>query len=150
MTWTLKKFDDLTLLELYSLLQLRNEVFIIEQNCVYADLDNKDQTSWHLMGHRENRLVAYTRILPPGISYPDAASIGRVITASSARNEGLGKELMLRSIDACKNLFGPVPITLSAQLYLKRFYTSLGFIAMGPVYQEDGIDHIKMTRNFSS
>jgi ElaA protein len=149
MTWTLKRFDELTVHELYAILQLRNEVFAVEQNCVYTDLDNKDQQCWHLMGMEDNKLLAYTRILPPGISYTDP-SIGRVVTAASIRKKGIGRELMLRSIDACQKLFGHTSITLSAQLYLKDFYSSLGFTACGSVYQEDGIDHIQMTRKVSS
>jgi len=148
MNWILKKFEELNIYELYALLQLRNEVFIIEQNCIYPDLDNKDQAAWHLMGINDNKLVAYTRILPPGISYAEPA-IGRVVTAPVVRRSGSGKELMLRSIDICENLFGKVPISLGAQVYLIKFYESLGFCIAGDMYLEDGIEHIKMTRNAS-
>ena len=148
MTWVLKKFDELTVLELYAILQLRNEVFIIEQNCIYPDLDDKDQAAHHLVCFENNKLVAYTRILAPGISYTDPA-IGRVVTAPGTRRSGLGKELMQRSIDSCKNLFGNTSVTLSAQLYLKKFYESLGLSAVSDVYLEDGIEHVKMTRNAS-
>lgn len=148
MKWILKKFDELSLQELYALLQLRNEVFIIEQNCIYPDLDNKDQSAYHLMCFENNKLIAYTRILPPGISYIDPA-IGRVVTAVSARGSGLGKELMLRSVEVCENLFGKIPISLGAQVYLKKFYESLGFFTAGEMYLEDGIEHVKMTRNAS-
>ena len=148
MSWLLKYFDELTVQELYAILQLRNEVFIIEQNCIYPDLDDKDQAAHHLMCFDNNKLIAYTRILAPGISYPDPA-IGRVVTAPGARRSGLGKELMQRSIDSCKNLFGNTSVTLSAQLYLKKFYESLGFSAVSEVYLEDGIEHVKMTRNAS-
>ena len=149
MTWVLKKFDDLTIDELYDILQLRNEVFVVEQNCAYADLDNKDQVAWHLMGIDEGKLLAYTRILPSGISYTDP-SIGRVVTAPSVRKSGLGKELMIHSIQTCEKLFGKTSITLAAQVYLKKFYTSLGFAVSGEAFKEDGIDHIKMTRKVSS
>ena len=148
MSWLLKYFDELTVQELYAILQLRNEVFIIEQNCIYPDLDDKDQAAHHLMCFENNKLIAYTRILAPGISYPDPA-IGRVVTAPGARRSGLGKELMQRSIDSCKNLFGNTSVTLSAQLYLKKFYESLGFSAVSEVYLEDGIEHVKMTRKAS-
>ena len=148
MSWLLKYFDELTVQELYAILQLRNEVFIIEQNCIYPDLDDKDQAAHHLMCFENNKLIAYTRILAPGISYPDPA-IGRVVTAPGARRSGLGKELMQRSIDSCKNLFGNTSVTLSAQLYLKKFYESLGFSAVSEVYLEDGIAHVKMTRKAS-
>ena len=148
MSWLLKYFDELTVQELYAILQLRNEVFIIEQNCIYPDLDDKDQAAHHLMCFENNKLIAYTRILAPGISYTDPA-IGRVVTAPGARRSGLGKELMQRSIDSCKNLFGNTSVTLSAQLYLKKFYESLGFSAVSEVYLEDGIEHVKMTRKAS-
>ena len=143
--WTIKKFDELTLEELYAMLQLRNEVFIVEQNCVYIDIDGKDQPAWHLMAIENDKIVAYTRILPPGLSYSDPA-IGRVVTSSSKRRSGLGRELMKRSIEACEKLFGKISISLSAQVYLQSFYESLGFIVAGEEYLEDGIPHIKMSR----
>jgi ElaA protein len=144
-TWTIKRFDELTLEELYAILQLRNEVFIVEQNCVYNDPDGKDQPAWHLMAIEDDRLIAYARILPPGLSYNDPA-IGRVVTSSSKRGSGLGRELMKRSIEACEKLFGKSSITLSAQVYLQSFYESLGFIVVGEEYLDDGIPHIKMSR----
>lgn len=147
--WILKKFDELTLDELYAILQLRSEVFVVEQNCVYHDPDGKDNKAWHLMCFDKDQLIGYTRILPPGISYNDP-SIGRVVTASSVRKTGLGWELMLRSLDTCEKLFGKLSITLAAQLYLKDFYVSLGFKVSGEVYKEDGIDHIQMTRDVFS
>jgi len=143
--WKIKRFVELTPDELYAILQLRNEVFIVEQNCVYNDIDGKDQPAWHLMANTGHKLVAYTRILPPGVSYGDPA-IGRVVTSSSKRRSGLGKELMKRSIEACEKLFGKIPITLSAQVYLRNFYESFGFIVMGGEYLDDGILHIKMSR----
>jgi ElaA protein len=143
--WTIKRFDELTLDELYNLLQLRNEVFIVEQNCIYKDLDGKDRSTWHLMAIENDKLIAYTRILPPGVSYNDPA-IGRVVTSPSKRRSGIGKELMKRSIEACEKLFGTISITLSAQVYLKSFYGSFGFIVVGEEYLEDGIPHIKMKR----
>ena len=145
MNWILKKFEELSIHELYAILQLRNEVFIIEQNCIYPDLDYRDQPALHLMCWDVEKLIGYTRILPPGISY-SIPSIGRVVTASSARKTGIGKELMSKSIEACINLYGDINITLSAQFYLKKFYESFGFKASGDKYLEDGIDHIKMTR----
>jgi ElaA protein len=143
--WTIKKFDELTLDELYAILQLRNEVFIVEQNCVYNDTDGKDRSAWHLMAKEDDELVAYTRILPPGVSYSDPA-IGRVVTSSSKRRSGLGRELMKRSIESCERLCGKISITLSAQVYLQSFYESLGFIVVGEEYLDDGIPHIKMSR----
>ena len=144
--WTIKRFDELTLDELYNILQLRNEVFIVEQNCVYKDLDGKDRSAWHLMAVENDRLVAYTRILPPGVSYNDPA-IGRVVTSSLKRRSGLGRELMKRSIEACRIFFGKTSITLSAQVYLQSFYESFGFMPVGEEYLDDGIPHIKMSRN---
>ena len=148
MTWILKKFEELTVHELYAILQLRNEVFSIEQNCIYPDLDDRDQPAVHLMGFANKKLAGYARILPPGLVYDDP-SIGRVVTATSVRKTGVGKELMHRSIEECFNLYGNVNITLSAQLYLKKFYESFGFKTCGDKYLEDGLEHIKMTRKFS-
>ena len=146
MNWQLKKFDELSVQELYAILQLRNEVFIIEQNCIYPDLDNKDQLSYHLMCWKEDKLIAYTRLLPPGITYQNP-SVGRVVTAASVRRSGIGRELMIRSITHCEILFGKKSISLSAQLYLKKFYESLDFSPTSDVYLEDGIPHLEMTRN---
>jgi ElaA protein len=150
MNWILKKFEDLTPFELYAILQLRNEVFAVEQNCVYPDMDNKDQLSFHLMGWTKSllpgqpeKLTAYTRIIPPVIAYEET-SIGRVVTAAATRGAGAGRELMERSIQAAYELFGKVPIRIGAQLYLKSFYTSLGFTQTSAVYLEDGIEHIEM------
>ena len=145
MNWLCKKFDDLTPHELYAILQLRNIVFAVEQNCVYPDMDDKDQASYHLMGWENNKLVAYTRLVPPGVSYPDLASIGRVVTAQDVRRKGSGRELMNVSIDKVHELFGIMPVKIGAQLYLKKFYESLGFIQTSDIYDEDGIDHIEMT-----
>jgi len=148
MNWSLKKVHELTLDELYAILQLRSKVFIVEQNCIYNDVDGKDQLAWHLTGTEDGNLIAYTRILPPGIVYQEPA-IGRVVTSPSQRNSGLGRQLMTRSIEHCENLFGYTSITLSAQTYLKKFYESLGFFATGDEYLDDGIPHIEMTRKAS-
>ena len=144
-SWIVKKFDDLSVQELYSILRLRSEVFVVEQNCVFQDMDNKDQFSWHLMGWEDTALVAYTRLIPPGVSYT-CASIGRVITCQAARGTGAGKLLMEKSIEEAKRLFGNVPIKIGAQLYLKEFYNSFGFNQSSDIYDEDGIDHIEMIR----
>ena len=144
-SWIVRKFDDLTVQELYAILRLRSEVFVVEQNCVFQDMDNKDQSSWHLMGWQGDLLVAYTRLIPPGVAYT-SASIGRVITAPVARGTGTGKLLMERSIEEAKRLFGTVPIKIGAQLYLREFYHSFGFKQSSDVYDEDGIDHIEMIR----
>lgn len=141
--WILKKFDDLSPLELYAIMQLRNEVFVIEQNCIYQDADNKDKSCYHYMGWREDRLIAYTRILPPGLAYT-YSSIGRVVTSPSARGGGIGKLVMEKSIEQIIKLFGNGPIKIGAQLYLLNFYSSLGFQQSSDIYLEDGIEHIEM------
>lgn len=145
MNWVLKNFDELNSEELYSLLRLRSEVFVVEQNCIFLDMDNKDQQCYHLLGWRDNELVAYTRLVPPGISY-GYPSIGRVVTSPTVRKGGLGRSLMEKSIEVCNELFGKLPIRIGAQLYLKKFYESLGFEQSSEIYDEDGIDHIEMTR----
>lgn len=143
--WVLKKFDELTSYELYAILQLRNEVFVVEQNCVFQDADDKDQFSYHLMGSVHYKLIAYTRLVPAGISY-EQVSIGRVVTSPSFRRSGAGRELMQRSIDMVHKIFGVQPIKIGAQLYLKKFYESFGFRQIGDIYLEDGIEHIYMVR----
>ena len=144
--WTLKAFPELTLDELYALLRLRNEVFIVEQNCPFPDLDGKDQDSHHLLGHSEGTLAACTRIMPPGLAY-EHASVGRVAAASGVRRSGVGRELMQKSLDVVEDLYGKVPIQIGAQLYLKNFYESFGFRQVGDGYLEDGIPHISMILN---
>ena len=144
--WVLKKFDDLSPHELYAILQLRNEVFAVEQNCVYQDMDNKDQHSYHLMGWQNEKLIVYTRIIPPGIIYPEP-SIGRVVTSPSIRKTGMGKELMDKSIEQTYNLYGKTPIKIGAQLYLLKFYNDFGFKQTSDVYLEDGIKHVEMVKS---
>jgi ElaA protein len=143
--WLLKKFEELTPYQLYAILKLRSEVFVVEQNCVFQDADDKDQSSYHLMGFNNNKLIAYTRLVPPGKIY-EQVSIGRVVTSPSVRGSGAGKELMKQSVDAVYNLFGAQPIKLGAQLYLKQFYGLFGFEQMSDVYLEDGIEHIYMIK----
>jgi len=145
-SWVLKQFDELTALELYAILQLRNEVFVVEQNCVYQDADGKDLHSWHCCGWDGHKLAAYTRIIPPGISY-DEASIGRVVTSPAYRGTGTGRKLMKESISNTFREFGCSQIKIGAQLYLKDFYQSLGFIQCSDEYMEDGIPHIEMILN---
>ncbi len=142
-TWTSKDFDGLTPHELYAILQLRSEVFVVEQQCVFQDMDNKDQVSWHIMGWNNALLAAYTRLVPPGISYAEPA-IGRVVTSPGVRGGGLGRELMVYSINQCYILFGKTTIRIGAQVYLEKFYRSLGFVPVGELYLEDGIQHVEM------
>jgi ElaA protein len=143
--WVCKAFDELKSEELYAILQLRNEVFVVEQNCVFQDADNKDQKSMHLMGYANDKLLAYTRLINAGIAY-DKVSIGRVVTSSLVRSTGIGKQLMEKSIEYCYQLFGKQDIKIGAQLYLEKFYESFGFKQTSDIYDEDGIDHIEMIR----
>lgn len=150
LNWILKKFEALTPYELYDIMWLRNEVFVVEQNCVYQDADYKDQKGWHYMGvDEEGKLMSYVRLLPPGISY-DEPSIGRVLTNPSARGTGVGRFLMQQAIEQCKALFGDVPIKIGAQFYLLKFYSSLGFVQTSEIYLEDNIEHIEMIRNIQN
>ncbi|MEO5908270.1 MAG: GNAT family N-acetyltransferase [Ginsengibacter sp.] len=145
--WTCKYFSELTNIELYKILQLRNEVFIVEQNCAYQDCDDYDSKAYHLAAWDHDKLVAYTRLFGEGVFYPNAASIGRVLTSQSFRGKSLGKQLMTNSIAEVYHLFGNVPIKIGAQLYLKRFYESFSFVQSGDTYLEDGIEHIAMIKS---
>lgn len=147
LNWTVKKFEALTPYELYDIIWLRNEVFVVEQNCVYQDADYKDQNGWHLMGIDEDgKLMAYVRLLPAGVSYEKEPSIGRVVTNPAARGTGAGKQLMEIAIQQCEELFGNLDIKIGAQYYLLKFYTSLGFKQTSEIYLEDNIEHIEMIR----
>ena len=140
-------YNDLTKEQLYALLRLRAEVFVVEQNCPYQDLDDKDQKSIHLLGMTDDgHLAAYTRILDKGISYADYASIGRVITAPFARGQGLGRPLMETSVQVLHEQYGHQPIKISAQAHLQAYYGSVGFRTVTEEYLEDGIPHVGMVR----
>lgn len=141
----IKSFNDLDITELYSILSLRNAVFIVEQNCAYQDIDNKDQESYHLMCYVNGQLAGYARLLPAGLSYHEI-SIGRVITAPAFRGMGLGKEIIEKSVAFCRAEFGEHDIRIGAQVYLQKFYNSLGFTEDGEEYDEDGILHIEMVK----
>ena len=140
-----KSFQDLNVNELYELLKLRSEVFVVEQNCVFLDQDDKDQKCYHLMLFLEDQLIGYSRLVPPGLSYPEMA-IGRVVSAPSVRGKGMGRIVMEVSIQNCEKLFGQGNIRIGAQTYALGFYSSLGFVPDGEVYDEDGIEHIEMVR----
>jgi ElaA protein len=142
-----KTFENLTKTELYTILQLRSAVFVVEQNCVYQDIDGKDQKALHLLGYAKETLVAYTRIFAPG-DYFDEVNIGRVVVHPEHRAFGYGKDLMGASIEACKAAFGGQPIRISAQQYLLKFYNGLGFTETGEGYLEDGIPHVNMVFSF--
>lgn len=141
--FTYKHFDALTPHDLYAILQLRNEVFVVEQNCVFQDADNKDPVCYHVMVWQDHLLAGYTRLVPAGIAYEEP-SIGRVVTSPQVRGIGIGRQLMQFSIRTLYMLWGKTTITIGAQLYLRRFYESLGFQQCSDIYLEDGIEHIKM------
>ena len=145
LTFTCLPFNELSPHTLYEILALRQEVFVVEQNCPYQDCDGKDLESWHLMGRdTSGKLICYTRLLPEGLAYPHYTSIGRVVSSPSARGTGSGKVLMTESIQKCHQLFGNQPIKIGAQSYLLKFYESFGFQSTGEEYLEDGIPHTKM------
>lgn len=141
-----KPFEALTITELYDLLRLRSKVFVLEQDCVYEDIDGKDRKALHVIGRKEGEIVAYARIFKPG-DYVEQASIGRVVVSSKQRKFGYGKDIIKYAIHAINEHFGETVIHVSAQMYLERFYHELGFKQMGDGYLEDGIPHIGMIRN---
>jgi ElaA protein len=145
-TWSLKKFDELTALEMYEILKLRSEVFVVEQNCVFLDMDDRDQLAFLLQGRINGVLAAVVRILPPGLAYNEP-SIGRVVSSPLFRRQGVGIELMNNAINETLALYGPCAIKIGAQEYLKKFYESFGFVQCSETYLEDDIPHIKMLRN---
>jgi len=145
MNWICKSFGELSLDELYAILGLRSEVFVVEQHCFYQDVDGKDQQSHHLMGIKDGQLMAYSRLLPAGVSYNEPA-IGRVVLCAAVRGSGQGKELMKESLDRCYELFGKQPVKIGAQYHLKTFYESLGFVQCSEIYDDAGIDHIEMVK----
>ncbi|MCL5127203.1 GNAT family N-acetyltransferase [Algibacter sp. L4_22] len=142
---TVKTFEALTKIELYKLLQLRSEVFGVEQDCVYQDIDGKDQKSLHVLGVKNDKIVAYTRIFKPG-DYFKESSIGRVVVAKNQRQHKYGYDIMHASAEAIQLHFGETVIKISAQLYLKKFYNNLGFSEIGDPYLEDNIPHIAMIK----
>lgn len=143
--FSIHSFTELSPLELYAYLQLRSEVFVVEQNCVYQDLDDKDQLSLHVFIHHDDELVACARIVPAGLAYPEI-SIGRVIVAEAYRKQQLGHELMRFCIEQIHTQFGPQIIVLSAQAHLQNFYKKHNFVPTGAIYLEDGIPHIHMIK----
>ncbi|PIE17089.1 MAG: GNAT family N-acetyltransferase [Proteobacteria bacterium] len=143
--WHEKHFDELTTAELYGLIQLRERVFVVEQDCVYLDCDGLDREARHVFATREGAVVACARILAPGV-VGDEPAIGRVVTAPAVRGQKLGWELMERAVSGCLRAHGELPIRVSAQSHLEAFYRSLGFIPRGKAYLEDGIPHLEMIR----
>ena len=145
MNWKIKWFEELGVQEMYEILQLRTEVFVVEQNCVYQDLDGKDNKSLHVSGYLNEVLVAYVRIVKAGVSYSEIA-IGRVVVSPAHRHKSLGHEVMTKAIEIVESQLGVQPIRISAQSHLEKFYGKLGFVSTGKAYLEDGIPHIEMLR----
>ena len=145
MNVAIKKFKDLSPLELYEILQLRSEVFVVEQDCVYQDIDGNDQKALHIIGTVENKIIAYTRCFRPG-DYFKEASIGRVVVKESQRKFKRGNQIMNNSIKAINDHYKTKIIKISAQCYLNKFYTNLQFKSIGEKYLEDGIPHVTMVR----
>ncbi|KFZ30703.1 hypothetical protein IDSA_09275 [Pseudidiomarina salinarum] len=146
MTWQIKHFSELTITELYDLLQLRQDVFVVEQDCPYLDADGKDPQAWHIFTYNDSdQLVAAARLFKPDDTSP-WSRIGRVVTARSVRRKGLGRDLMAEAIKWCQREAPDGPIQLGAQVYLREFYESLGFTEISAEYLEDGIPHIDMER----
>ncbi|HSQ47286.1 MAG TPA: GNAT family N-acetyltransferase [Lutibacter sp.] len=141
-----KSFSELSTKELYDILQLRAEVFVVEQNCVYQDIDGKDEKALHVIGFKNDKIVAYCRIFKPG-DYFEKASIGRVVVAKNERKFGYGHIIFQHSMDAVETYIKETSIKISAQLYLKKFYESHGFVQVGEGYLEDDIPHIAMIKN---
>lgn len=148
MEFTVKcnEFSALSPGEVYAILRLRSEVFVVEQNCAFLDADNKDQNCFHVMIRSEEELVSCSRLVPPGLIYNEM-SVGRVVTHPSVRGTGVGKLLMEKSLFFIYEKFGNGPVKIGAQYYLKRFYEAFGFVQCGGIYDEDGIDHIPMLKS---
>jgi len=145
-----KEFNALTNKELYQILQLRQDIFVVEQNCPYLDCDGKDFDSLHLSYFEKGELLAYARLIPQGISYNSYSSIGRVVCVKELRGTGLAKALMNKALEVMLDRYGRIPIKISAQVYIKKFYQDLGFKAVGEEYLEDDIPHQAMIYHFDS
>ncbi|HZW63536.1 MAG TPA: GNAT family N-acetyltransferase [Flavobacteriaceae bacterium] len=143
--YSTKTFSQLTVQELYDILQLRSEVFVVEQNCVYQDIDGKDQEALHVMGYHNEKLIAYTRVFKPGIYFSEA-SIGRVVVKQQERKHQYGYQIMKKAIEVIAEYYKTNTVKISAQCYLKSFYNNLGFKETGKEYLEDGIPHIAMLK----
>ena len=141
--YKIKRFENLTTTELYEILRVRAEVFVVEQTCIYQDLDEKDKKSYHFLREEDGKVIAYLRVLDKGVSYPEI-SIGRVLVTESNRRQGLSRKMMEKVIDFIKNDLGENCIRISGQLYLQAFYESLGFQTVSEVYLEDDIPHVEM------
>jgi ElaA protein len=143
--WSWKSFSELSAVDIYNIIAVREEVFIVEQGLNYVDCDGLDLDAFHLVGQRDEKVVAYLRAFPPGIKYSES-SLGRVLCKKQVRGEGLGKELIQIGLDYMFKTFGPVPVKISAQSYLQKFYEDFGFEIVGEEYLEEGIPHLKMVK----
>jgi ElaA protein len=146
--WICKKFGELKVQELYDVIRLRNEVFVVEQKCIFQDADGYDPITFHILGYdaqSPSTLVVYSRLFGPGDKY-EYPAISRVVSDRNYRSKGAGRALVGKAIEMCHELYGNLPIKIGAQYYLKRFYESFGFVQSGEVYDEDGIDHIVMIK----
>lgn len=148
MNWHLKTFEELTTKELYEILRARAEVFVVEQNCVYQDLDLKDQKSYHMFSEENGEIITYVRIIEKGVSYAEM-SAGRLLTREDNRGKGLSRETVEKLIDFVVHRLGETKIRISAQLYLLKFYESVGFVKTSDVYLEDEIEHVQMLYDHS-
>lgn len=149
MDWRFAPFAELTPREVHDLYQVRAAAFIVEQDCVFQDIDGIDPACWHLLGYGEGQLVAYCRLLPAGAKYAEA-SIGRVVTSHAVRGTGMGRELMREALSRVEKLWPGAPIRIGAQAHLERFYRDFGFVTASQPYDEDGILHIEMLRPASA
>lgn len=146
MKFVVKKFEELDIHQLYGIMELRSEVFVVEQDCVYQDIDGKDQKALHVIGIKDNKIIAYTRAFKAG-DYFDEASFGRVVVSKDQRQYGYGHDLIKATVKAIGQYFNETTIKISAQTHLKKFYESHGFVQTGNGYLEDGIPHIAMVIN---
>lgn len=145
LVWRLMAFEDFRVSELYEVLRLRSEVFVLEQQCIFQDMDGADPKAMHLLGVRHGELQAYARCLAAGVKFPEA-SLGRVLTCQGVRGTGLGHALIEQSVTAISQLWGPRPIRIGAQAHLAAFYASHGFEDVGKPYMEEGIAHLELLR----
>ena len=142
--WHGKYFTALTAADLYDILQLRSEVFVVEQQCIFLDMDGIDKQAYHLFAYQKDQLVACCRLIAADIVYDNRASIGRVANKASVRGTGVGRMMINKAIEKCRELFPSSDLTIGAQLYLKGWYSSFGFVPCGDIYLEDDIEHIHM------
>lgn len=143
MEFKLKRFNEVTVEELYKILKSRNEVFVVEQNCIYQDCDNKDYEAYHLFCEKDGEVIAYLRILNKGISY-DEVSIGRVLVKKGYRGTGLSRDMMIKALNFIEEELREVEVRISAQVYIKKFYENVGFKIVSEEYLEDDIPHVQM------